>query len=257
MFVMDYKTLEKEKVSIIIPCYNLENYIAEAVLSIFNQTYKKIETIIVDDGSSDKSVEIIKELVRYYPNNQLKLVSWENQGVVKTRNYGASLASGEYLFFLDGDDVIRHDFIEKAVTVLKSNPACGFVYSDVQHIGSRSDVWSGGAFNPFKMLLENQLTISALLRKKIFDEVGGFKQILIEGYEDWEFWISCVEKGWSGFHINEPLFYYRKHSNESRLNTVDDELHKKLYKTIQELHPELYGSLKEFLSANNIEADLV
>lgn len=254
---MDYSISKKEKVSIIIPCYNQQFYITEAILSIFNQTYKNIETIIIDDGSTDKSFEVIKELIKYYPDYDLKLLSWKNQGVVKTRNYGASLATGEYLLFLDGDDLIRHDYIEKAIGILKINSSCGFVYSDVQHIGSRNDVWSGGAFNPYKLLLENQLTISAVLRKRVFNEVGGFKQDLIEGYEDWEFWIACVEKGWSAFHLNEPLFYYRKHSTESRLGAVDENQHKKLYKLIQKLHPGLYDSLKQFLVANNITADLV
>lgn len=104
-------------VSIVIPVYNCEKYIETCIESIMNQSYKNLEIIIINDGSSDRSGEIIKE--KYAQDPRVKYIEKENEGVSITRNLGIELSSGEFITFVDGDDFIACTFIETAVNYIK------------------------------------------------------------------------------------------------------------------------------------------
>ena len=112
--------MEQPKVSVIIPVYNSEKYIARCLDSVIEQTYKNIEIIIINDGSKDKSKEILDEYEKKYPNI-IRHIEQENKGVAKTRNYGIKIANGNYITFIDNDDYIDKDYIETFVNVLKEN----------------------------------------------------------------------------------------------------------------------------------------
>ena len=102
------------KVSVIIPVYNVEEYLHECLDSIVNQTYKNIEIICIDDSSTDKSLEILRE----YSNKDSRIIILQqrNQGAAVARNYGMGVAQGKYLLFLDSDDIFAESLIEKAVS---------------------------------------------------------------------------------------------------------------------------------------------
>lgn len=105
--------MESPLVSIIVPVYNADKYICKCVDSILAQTYKRIEVILINDGSTDKSHSLIKK--QYYTDDRLVYIALSNRGVSKTRNYGIGLAKGEYITFVDSDDWIHDSFIEEAV----------------------------------------------------------------------------------------------------------------------------------------------
>ncbi len=113
--------MKEEKVSIIIPVYNSENYIKRCLDSIVNQTYKNVEVIAIDDGSKDKSLNILKEYKTNY--SFIKVFSQQNNGVAKTRNKAISLTTGKYVMFIDNDDYIDSNYIEKYVTEIKERKA--------------------------------------------------------------------------------------------------------------------------------------
>lgn len=121
---------QTQLVSVIVPLYNAEKYIEETMESILNQTYKNIEIVIVDDGSKDQSSSIVKNLKKKYPE-QIKYILQENQGVSVARNTGIENASGEYISFLDSDDLWHPTKIEKQITSMqKSNMNacyCGYM----------------------------------------------------------------------------------------------------------------------------------
>ncbi|MVO10961.1 glycosyltransferase [Flavobacterium sp. TP390] len=108
-------------VSVIIPVYNVEKYISEAIESVLNQTYKPIEIILVDDGSKDNSLSICKQFVQQHSN--IKLIEQQNSGVSIARNKGLSIAEGEYVFFMDSDDTIDVEFIRSSYEVAKTKDA--------------------------------------------------------------------------------------------------------------------------------------
>lgn len=111
--------MEKAKVSIVIPVYNAEKYIEKCLKSVINQTLKKIEIIIINDGSKDKSEEIIREIAK--KDSRIKFITRENKGVGPTRNEGIELANGEYIIFIDSDDVIEPNMCEIMYNKAKKN----------------------------------------------------------------------------------------------------------------------------------------
>lgn len=111
--------MEKDLISVIVPIYNVEKYLRQCIDSIINQTYKNLEIILVDDGSTDNSSKICKE----YKNkdSRIKLFHKKNGGVSSARNYGIEKMSGEYVLFLDGDDTINVDAVEKLIEFIGTN----------------------------------------------------------------------------------------------------------------------------------------
>ena len=100
----------KEKISVIIPCYNVENYVEKCIVSVINQTYENIEIIVVDDKSTDNTYETLKKLSEKY-NGKFKLYqNSENRGLAYTRNFGVSVATSEYIGFIDSDDYIGNNY---------------------------------------------------------------------------------------------------------------------------------------------------
>ncbi len=106
-------------VSIIIPCYNVENYIEECINSVFNQDYTNWECIIINDGSRDNTYEIIKSFD--HKDSRIKIITQNNAGLSATRNKGIEIANGEFLFFLDSDDILSFDAISSLVASLDNN----------------------------------------------------------------------------------------------------------------------------------------
>ena len=109
----------KYKFSIIIPCYNIEKYISKTLESVFNQTFKDFEIILINDGSKDNTGEILDDYSKKY--KRIKVVHKENEGVSEARNIGIRNATGEYIYFLDGDDLIENTLLERANEVFKNN----------------------------------------------------------------------------------------------------------------------------------------
>lgn len=109
----------EKKVSIIIPVYNCEKYLDDCLISVESQTYKNLEVIIVNDGSKDNGIEIIKKYVE--KNKQWKLIDQKNQGLSMSRNNGFDISTGDYIFFLDSDDEIPENTIEKLIQSAEKN----------------------------------------------------------------------------------------------------------------------------------------
>lgn len=110
--------IHNKKVSVIVPVYNVERYVEKCVRSILDQSYQNIEIIIVDDGSTDDSYDVCTDLRKESPD-KIKLFKKENGGLSSARNFGLSQAQGEYISFVDSDDIVSQDFIEKLVSLLE------------------------------------------------------------------------------------------------------------------------------------------
>lgn len=106
-------------VSVIIPVYNVENYLKECLDSVLNQTYKNIEVIVINDGSTDKSLHILEDYSSKF--NNIKIIDQENSGQSVARNKGLENAKGKYIYFLDSDDYILPDTLKKLIKKLEMN----------------------------------------------------------------------------------------------------------------------------------------
>ena len=207
----------KNLVSVIIPCFNNAITLAETIASVQNQTFKSFEIIVVDDGSTDTSIEIVNQIIAQDSNNKITVYQQKNSGPSKARNLGASNANGKYLMFLDADDLIHADYLKLSVDLLENDNSLNVVYSNAEYFDARKGRWKLKEFNSKKLLMENMIFISAVVRKNVFDGVGGFDE-RINYCEDWDLWIGIVFKYGGVYKIDKTLFYYRKRQDSSSLS---------------------------------------
>ena len=178
------------KVSIIIPVYNAEKFIEKGIKSILEQTYKNIEIILINDGSADNSLKIIKKYEKKFPDI-IKVYNQKNMGVGKTRNKGIEVSNGDYITFIDADDYIDSDFIETLMNKISDNDIIVSGYRQVDEMDKtnfiqrlKEDEWS-----KFR-----QVTIWANLYRKTFLVDNGLKFNDLKIGEDIVFSISSYTK---------------------------------------------------------------
>ena len=194
-------------ISIIIPCYDHGRYIDEAIKSVEVHEKDNYEIIIVNDGSSD---DFTNKRLLDLQDEGYHVILQENQGLGKTRNNGIRIAKGKYILPLDADNKIKAEFIDKALEILENNPQISIVYSDRQNFGIEEHVVIVEEFSLTKILIENYIDACAVYRKSMWEHIGGYDENMpVQGYEDWDFWLSAAEKGYSFYYIPKPLFYYR------------------------------------------------
>lgn len=221
-------------VSIIIPCYNYGKYLEQAVDSVLNQTFKDIEIIIVDDGSNDPhTIKVLNDLSK----PKTKIIRTTNQKLPAARNNGIKVAQGKYICCLDADDIIAETYLEKCLVALESNNL-DVCYSWIQEFEDSNLLYKTGNFELSTLMKYNCVEVSAIFKKSIWTKVGGYRESMTQGYEDWDFWISIAKSGGMGLKIDEPLFLYRKHGI-SMINAAKEN-HNYLYQYIQDNHRDVY-----------------
>jgi glycosyltransferase involved in cell wall biosynthesis len=205
------------EISIIIPAYNAERTIEETIQSVQQQTFQDFELIVIDDGSNDRT----KELVQNIQDERLQIFSYENGGLPVARNRGISHASGEFVAFLDADDLWTPDKLELQLAVLKQHPEAGVAYSwtyfmDVNAQKARSFLPSpqyAFAGNVYAQLLVSDFIHSGsntLIRKQAIEAVGGFDPAL-KSCEDWDYWLR-IAASWHFVVVPKYQIMYRRTS---------------------------------------------
>jgi glycosyltransferase involved in cell wall biosynthesis len=226
-------------VSVVIPCYNQAHFLSEAVESVLAQSFTDWEIIIVNDGSPDHTSEAAKKLIAKYPGKQIRLVEKPNGGLSSARNAGFRAARGKYLLPLDADDKIKPALLAKLTPILDQHPKVGFAYTHIQHFGELNTEFPLPDFDRATLVAKDNIAcVCSLIRRSAWEQVGGYNEAMREGYEDWDFWIGCVERGWDGFCLHEPLFLYRK-SGRSMLSNANEKRERLIAQIVQN-HPSLY-----------------
>ena len=203
------------KISIIIPSYNYGQYISQALLSLQNQSYNNWECIVVDDGSTDDTKQKVEEWIK--KDQRIKYFSQQNAGPAIARNYGITQSKGEYILFLDADDLIESDKLKSHVDVLKKNNEVDIAYGDARYFmdGKPDELfcslkrenkpwikkYSGKGHGLINTLIRQNIMVisSPLIRKKVLAEAGLFDTKLLK-LEDWELF-----QRWA---INDFIFQY-------------------------------------------------
>jgi hypothetical protein len=205
-------------VSIIIPCFNQAMYLRDALESLVAQTYKNLEVILINDGSTDGSEDIITSIYAHYKNFlNLKAFSIPNSGVAIARNVAISQSAGDYFVPLDADDAIHGDFVQKTLSVILDNPEISFVYTDYELFGDVTDLVEAEEYEYWRFLYDKNLCAStALIKKKAWSDAGGYNPNMIWGFEDWEFWIACGARN-SSANANSQRLFARMALNHSRM----------------------------------------
>jgi glycosyltransferase involved in cell wall biosynthesis len=218
-------------ISVVIPSYNHSQFIKSAIESVLNQSFNNFEIIVIDDGSKDDSIEIIKSI----KDKRLSLISQENQGAHNAINRGLSLSKGKYLTILNSDDEYLPTRLEVGVSNLDKYPDIGFLATWIEVIDSHGKIlgikqaWTNMTpwvipkygeslenLNQFSLNLAASNFISTtsnfVFRKELFNKLKGFYPLRFA--HDWDFFLRASTIN-SGILVSEPLLKYRVHSNNT------------------------------------------
>jgi glycosyltransferase involved in cell wall biosynthesis/SAM-dependent methyltransferase len=216
-------------VSVIIPLYNYAGYVTEALESVRTQTIGSLDLIVVDDCSTDESLDVACTWAKRQAgslrfNRIVVMRNRVNCGLARTRNVGFDAAETEFVVPLDADNRLLPDFCERTLAALRGSRAA-FAYTKIQCFGDQDHVIGTGTFSQMQFAQANYIDAMALIAKWAWAEVGGYTHIQ-HGWEDYDFWCCCVERGIWGIHVPEILAEYRFH-NASMLRTTTDVRHYK------------------------------
>ena len=215
-------------VSAIIPTYNNAAFLPEAIDSVISQTYPNIEIIIVNDGSTDNTNEVLRKYL-----DRIIYIEQENAGPASARNTGIHQARGEYIAFLDADDIWMPTKIEEQLKIFSQNPNASLVYSRMVNFDDRSSknlsviprkVFSGRIFD--QLLVENLIALpTVIVRSNILDRIGLFDESLFTA-EDWNLYLR-IARDHEIIGVNKVLVRRRKHYDnisdrwDVRIGTLD------------------------------------
>lgn len=203
------------KISVIMPVYNGEGYIRETIESVLTQTYADFEFIIIDDGSTDKTLNIVRE----YTDGRIVLVEVNHGGIVSALNAGLHASKGEYAVRIDADDVCDKTRFEKLVGYMDIHSEVVVCGSWAHKINEKSEITGELTYPPanhadikkYALLHNPFIHPSVIFRISVAKKVGMYKKF--KHTEDYEFWTRMLGEG-EGYNIPEKLINYRVHSNQ-------------------------------------------
>jgi glycogen(starch) synthase len=230
---------EKPLISVLIPYYNLGNYLGECVASVMASKGVQLEVIIINDGSTDThSIEKLDDL-RRENLPQVKILDIPNGGLANARNVGAREATGELIAFVDADDCVEPTFFARALELFQRYNNVHLAYSWVRFFDGGRGIWHSWTFDLPYLLCHNQLIPIVVLRRESFLAAGQNKPHIVYGLEDLEGWISMAEAGYGGVSIPEALTRYRIRP-DSMFKAIEWDRKLYLYDLISAEHPEVY-----------------
>jgi len=236
-------------ISVVIPAYNAESTILETIKSVQQQTFSDLEIIVINDGSTDQTLKLLRGIEDY----RLKVFSYENGGLPLARNRGIFHATGEFISFIDADDLWTSDKLESQFFALQKKPKAGVAYSWTTSFvdGKKKAIfpykpiyYEGNVYN--KLLINNIISNGSniLIRKQVIDSVGQFDSSL-KSCEDWDFYIRAAAQ-WNFVLVPKHQILYRQSASAmtSKVEIIEQEALKVINKAYQ-LAPSEYQILKK------------
>lgn len=223
--------------AVIIPCYNQGQFLLEAIGSVRAQTYAQVGCVVVDDGSTvPETLEIIDQV----ETDGIQVVRQPNGGLAAARDAGIRATDAPFFVPLDADDRLHPRFIERLLPPLLADATLGYCYSWVQLFGAERRLWKCRPFDPYRLLLNNLSSATAVVRREVFDRAGGYQTDMTHGFEDWDFWLALVAAGYRGQLVPEALFSYRRHPGGSMLDRTLDR-REEMVRTMLRHHCDLFA----------------
>lgn len=210
----------KALVSVIIPVYNRKRKFLNALNSVLNQSYKNIEIIVIDDGSTDGLEMQINKYIQTCDN--LIYLKQKNKGTPFALNIGIKISSGNYITFLDSDDLYEPNHIKKRVNIFEKNKRIDIIHTTAKIIGSESDMYVPDANNQGKMIHLSKCVIGATIfgKRNVFQKLKGFRNIYAYDYD----FIKRAEKKFIVKKLNIPTYIYDRNSKDSVLTNLKKSL---------------------------------
>ncbi|NCN07375.1 glycosyltransferase family 2 protein [Candidatus Falkowbacteria bacterium] len=192
------------KISVVIPVYNSSQTIGQCLKSVFAQTFKDLEVIAIDDGSTDSSWSALEKW-----QDRVKIYQQKNMGAPAARNFGFTKSHGDYVIFCDADVIMRNDMLQKMYDRLEANKNKAYAYSSFKFGWKTFKIWP---FNLEKLKNGPYIPTTSLIRRNYFP---GFDEFL-KKFQDWDLWLTISENGGEGIWINEVLFVAKTGGTMSR-----------------------------------------
>ena len=211
-------------VSVIIPAYNCAQYLSTAIQSAVEQTYSNIEVVVVNDGSPDNTDEVVQPFL-----NRIVYIKQENKGLSAARNVGFRASNGEFVCFLDADDILLSDKFEKQINLFWSEPDLGVVisgYFDVKDDGINilQSVYKPWHRDALQHLLNHEVfpPHAPLIRRSVLESSTLFPENIVtsESQEDWQLWLDLALNGVKFSSVPEPLCKYRRRTGSISSNPL-------------------------------------
>jgi glycosyltransferase involved in cell wall biosynthesis len=249
-------------ISVIIPVYNAEATIRETIQSVLNQTFSDFELIVINDGSQDSTLEIISNI----PDPRIKVFSYPNSGPQKSRNRGIKKATGDYLAFLDADDLWTPDKLDAQFQALEAHPEAAVAYSWTNWVDEKGQFWRRGTYISASGDVQAKLLLidfigsgsNPLIRRQALEKVGNFDESLVGG-QDWDMWLRLAAY-YPFAVVPKPQVLYRKSlTSNSWSNNVERQ--EKGFKNVMakalEQAPESIKSLRGDIISNRYKCLVV
>jgi glycosyltransferase involved in cell wall biosynthesis len=225
------------KVSVVVPCFNLGEFLPEAIGSVLAQTFQDLEIVVVDDGSDAPATRVVLDRLAA---PRTRLIRAPHGGPGAARNTGIRESAGSYVCPLDADDVLHPDWLARAVPVLDDDRDLAFVSCWTETFGEESWTSTPFACDLTALLHENVLPCTGLIRREALERVGGYDEELGARFEDWDLWLRLLEAGFHGTIVPEVLFRYRRRSQSWGQLAVEGALGRDPIEDILEKHAATY-----------------
>ena len=234
-------------VSVLIPCHNYGQYVGEAIESVLAQTYPNVEIVLVDDGSTDNTREVVKKYpsVRYIYQEHVG-----NHTPARAQNTGIPLCKGEFIICMGADDKLTSKYIEECMRVMLKDKKIGMVFTGAEmfgenlRIGNRFLIPKAKTYHMYNSYQMSKGVIgTGLVPKKAHESIGGYDETLTSALEDWDIVIRLMLKNWKIKSTPKPLYLYRMH-NSNIHNMISE-------KGLSQLYPK-YPTFKTYMEIQKL-----
>lgn len=251
----------KPLISVIIPTYNYGTFLKEAIQSVQAQTFSHWECLVIDDGSTDDTKQIVENIITN--DQRVRYFYQENKGLSAARNKGIQESQGDFLQFLDSDDLLERRKLELQLEYLSNHPDADIVYGDARYFSTKrpwerlyskdslNQDWmpraSGKGPNFLSHLIAQNLMVvsSPLIRRNVIEKSGLFDESL-KAHEDWEYWIRCA--------LHDFSFAYLELPETSTLIRYHDACMSSDPSLMWQTNREIHRKLSEFLTDNDLKS---
>lgn len=190
----------------VVTCFDYGRFLPEAVGSLLAQEGGPPRVLVVDDGSTDPDTLRALDAL---PDG-VEVLRQANHGLAAARNAGLARLDTPYLIVLDADDRLAPKALTLMRAALEDDDSIGFAYGITRFFGEWQGTMTMPPYDPYKLLYRHIIGSTCLMRRELFEDVGGYDPEF-RRYEDWEFWVHALERGWRGRQLGEVTFEYRRH----------------------------------------------
>lgn len=227
------------RVSVIVPCFDLGPFLADAVDSVLAQTVDDYEVLVGDDGSTDEET---RRILAQFTRPKTRVFRFPHRGLAATRNALIAEARGTFLCALDADDRLRSTYLERTLSAFDTDPGLTFVSTRLEMFGIQSGTWPATLRCDLAALLhDDTVHTAALVRREAVLAAGGYDERMpAQGDEDWDLWISLVERGARGRILDDVLFDYRRREGSMLQHCQRPAVHRSQHDYLVEKHADAY-----------------